>query len=231
MNKLYMSAITLVIGLALNSGASAANMSKDQYKAEKDGISAAYKSDKDNCKSMSGNAKDICMAEASGKEKVAKAELEANYKPSDKARRKVRDEKVEANYKVAMGKCNDKGGNLKDVCVKEAEAAMKSAKADAKANKKVDEARKDATEEKRDAEYSVARKNAKHWPGLQKTDAWQTRKRFTRSNSAVDVEISQGREVHMLWTMVNKGVMKRIIMLGMVSVIMLISSGSTLYGV
>ena len=93
MNKLYIGAITLVIGLALSGGASAANMSKDEYKAEKDSIAAAYKSDKDSCKSMSGNAKDICMAEASGKEKVAKAELEANYKPSKKAHRKVRERK------------------------------------------------------------------------------------------------------------------------------------------
>jgi hypothetical protein len=117
---------------------------------------------------MSGNAKDICMAEASGKEKVAKAELEANYKPSGKASRKVRDEKVEADYKVAMEKCNDKGGNVKDVCVKEAKAAMKSAKADAKANKKVGEARKDATEDKRDAEYSVAKEKCAAMAGAAK---------------------------------------------------------------
>ena len=44
---------------------------------------------------------------------------------------------MEADYKVAMEKCDDKAGNLKDVCIKEAKAAMKSAKADAKANKKV----------------------------------------------------------------------------------------------
>ena len=168
MNKLYMSAITLAIGLALSSGASAANMSKDEYVAAKDSIAAAYKSDKDNCKSMSGNAKDICMVEATGKEKVAKAELEANYKPSDKARRKVREEKVEADYKVAMEKCDDKGGNLKDVCVKEAKAAMKSAKADAKAHKKVGEARKDVTEDKRDAEYSVAKEKCEAMAGVAK---------------------------------------------------------------
>lgn len=168
MNKFYMSAITLAIGLALSGGASAANMSKNEYKAAKDSIAAAYKSDKGNCKSMSGNAKNICMAEASGKEKVAKAELEANYKPSDKAHRKVRDEKVEANYRVAMGKCNDKGGNLKDVCVKEAKAAMKSAKADAKANKKVDKARKDAIEDKREAEYSVAKEKCEAMAGAAK---------------------------------------------------------------
>jgi hypothetical protein len=168
MNKLYMIAITLFIGLALSSGASAANMSKDQYKAEKESIAVAYKSDKNNCKSMSGNAKDICMAEASGKEKVAKADLEANYKPSDKARREAREEKVEAAYKVAMEKCDDQGGNLKEVCVKEAKAAMKSAKADAKSDKKVAEARKDATEDKRDAEYSVAKEKCEALAGAAK---------------------------------------------------------------
>ena len=47
------------------------------------------------------------MAEASGKEKVAKAELEANYKPSGKARRKVRDEKAEAA--VGIGRRLEKG--------------------------------------------------------------------------------------------------------------------------
>jgi len=168
MNKLYMSAITLVIGLALSSGASAAGMSKDQYKAEKNSISAAYKADKDNCKSMSGNAKDICMAEASGKETVAKADLEANHKPSAKARRTAREEKVEADYKIAMEKCDDKGGNLKDVCVKEAKAAMKSAKADAKADKKVGEVRKDAAADKRDAEYSVAKEKCEAMAGAAK---------------------------------------------------------------
>lgn len=166
MNKLF--AITLAVGLALSSGASAANMSKNGYNEEKASITAAYKFDKDNCKSMSGNAKDICMAEATGKEKVAQVELEANYKPSAKARRKVRDVKVEADYKVAIEKCDDKGGNLKDVCVKEAKAAMKSAKADAKANKKAGEARKDATEDKREAEYAVAKEKCEALAGAAK---------------------------------------------------------------
>jgi hypothetical protein len=165
MNKLYMSAITLVVGLALSSVAGAANMTKNEYKVQKDSIAAAYKSDKDNCKSMSGNAKKICMAEASGKEKVAQAELAANYKPSDKARRKAWEVKVEADYKVARERCNDKGGTVKDVCIKEAKAAMKSAKADAKANKKVNEARKDATGEKRDADYSVAKEKCEALAG------------------------------------------------------------------
>ena len=178
MNKLYMTAITIAVSLALSSGASAANMSKAEYKSAKDTIAASYQSDKDNCKSMSSNAKDICMAEATGKEKVAKAELEANYKPSAKARRAAREEKVAADYKVAMEKCDDKGGNLKDVCVKEAEAAMTSAKADAKLNKKVGEARKDATADKRDAEYSVAKEKCEAMAGTAKDSCMADAKAF-----------------------------------------------------
>ena len=126
------------------------------------------RSDRDNCKSMSGNANDICMAEAIGKEKVAKAQLDVSYKPSDKALRKVREAKVEADYQVAKEKCDDKGGNAKDVCIKEATAAMKMAKADAKADKKVAEARKDATEDKLEAGYSVAKEKCEALAGAAK---------------------------------------------------------------
>ena len=87
------------------------------------------------------------MAEVSGTENVAKAELEAQYKPSEKARRKVMEKKADADYEVAMEICDDNStGNTRDVCYKEAKAAMTSAKADAKANKKETEARNDAIE-------------------------------------------------------------------------------------
>lgn len=67
-----------------------------------------------------------------GKEKVARAELEASYKPSDKTRHAVGIAKAEADYAVAMEKCDDKAGNDKKLCVKEAKAAEANAKANAK---------------------------------------------------------------------------------------------------
>jgi hypothetical protein len=69
----YSIAIASLLALPL---AQAANMSKEDYKAGKDRISASYKSDKAACDALSGNAKDVCMEEAKGKEKIAKAELE-----------------------------------------------------------------------------------------------------------------------------------------------------------
>jgi len=101
------------------------------------------------------------------KEKIAKAEADAAYKGTPKAREAARIAHADADYSVAKEKCDDLSGNQKDVCVKEAKAAYTKAKADAKVDRvaadtrntsaeKMAAARKDATEDKRDADYKVA---------------------------------------------------------------------------
>jgi len=164
-NLLLVLATTAGLGLA---GASqAATMSKDAHDAAYKNAAAQYKTDKDACKSLSGNAKDICMEEAKGKEKVAKADADAAYKNTPKARESARVAHADAAYNVAKEKCDDQTGNAKDVCVKEAKAAHVKAKADAKVDRvaadtsktaveKTASARKDAAEDKRDADYKVA---------------------------------------------------------------------------
>ena len=138
------------------SGAFAATMSKAEYTAAKDKISADFKADKAACDSYSGNAKDVCVEQVKGKEKVARAELEYNYsgKPADANKLAVA--KADAAYEVAKESCDDKSGNAKDVCVTEAKSAHTKALADAKMNEKVGDARKDAADDKRDADYKLA---------------------------------------------------------------------------
>src|ERR1700675_4328219 len=92
-------------------------MSKDSYTTAKKDADAQYKVDKDACSSQSGNAKDICLAQAKGKDKVAKADAEAVYENTPKAREKARVALAQANYDVAVEKCDDLAGNPKDVCV------------------------------------------------------------------------------------------------------------------
>ena len=132
MNKFNLTALAAAFCLAMSTGAIGA-ISKAEYKAAKEDISAKYKTDKAVCTTMTGNAKDICREEAKGREKVAKAELEANDNPSDKHRYDVRIAKAGAAYAVAKEKCDDLSGNAKDVCRKEAKAAHVAAKADARA--------------------------------------------------------------------------------------------------
>jgi hypothetical protein len=131
-------------------------MSKADYKAAKTRISADYKNDKAACAPLAANAKDICIEEAKAKEKVARAELEYSYTGKDKDQTKLLVAKAESTYAVAKEKCDDKKGNDKDVCVKEAKATEVAALADAKAGKKIGEAKKDAAQDKRDADYKLA---------------------------------------------------------------------------
>jgi hypothetical protein len=154
-------------GLGLSSGAGAQTMSKDAHDNAYKNAESQYKTDKAACDSMSGNAKDVCIEEAKGKEKIAKADADAAFKNTPKAREAARTAHADATYAVAKEKCDDQTGNQKDVCVKEAKAAHVKAIADAKVDRvaadthntaetKTAAARRDATEDKRDADYKVA---------------------------------------------------------------------------
>jgi hypothetical protein len=175
MSKL-MIALFMAAGLTI-AGASTAQMtspmhaspplSKDAYDAAVKNADLQYKSDRDACGSLSGNAKDICVAEAKGKDSVAKADAQAAYKNTPAARQSARIALADANYNVAKEKCDDLTGNPKDVCVKEAKAALVKAKANAKVDRvaadtgqdaadKQADARKEARDDKREADYKVA---------------------------------------------------------------------------
>ena len=142
-------------------------ITKDAYDVALRNAETQAKIDKDACASRGGNAKDICLAEANGREKIAKAEAEAAYRNTANTREELRVARAEATYNVAKEKCDDFAGNTKDVCVKEAKAALVKGKADANVDRvvadtrqdaaaKQSDARKDANVDKRDADYKVA---------------------------------------------------------------------------
>lgn len=187
MNTNTIKLIVIVTSMAWSLGGLAASMSKADYQASHERISRDQKVAKENCNSMSGNARDICIAEASGKQRIALAELDWAYKPSAKTKSQVLVTKAEAEYAVAIQRCDDLSANPKDLCVREAKAAEASAKADAKAEMKAadagrvadeksataqgkakrqaSEARQDAAEEKRDASYEVAKEKCDAFSG------------------------------------------------------------------
>ena len=132
MKKLTITALAAAITLMFSASTMANTMSKAEFKAAHEKIEADYKIAKTACEPSIANAKDICMAEAMGKKNVAMADLEATDEPTAKHRYEARIAKAKAEYSVAKEKCDDKAGNAKDVCVKEAKATYTSAKADAK---------------------------------------------------------------------------------------------------
>jgi hypothetical protein len=175
MSKL-MIALFVTAGLAL-AGPAAAQMyapkpasvstAKDVYTEAKTNADAQYKIDKDSCSSLSGNSRDICLAAAKGKEGIARAEAEATYERTPKAREDARVAHAQASYDVAVEKCDELAGNGRDVCVKQAKAELVKGKSDAKVDRvtadsnddaatKQAEARKEARAAERDAEFKVA---------------------------------------------------------------------------
>ena len=142
-------------------------MSKANYNQAIKDADAQYKAAQQACSSLSANAKDICLAEAKGKNSVARANAEAAYKHTAKARESARVVNAQAVYNVAIENCDDLAGNPKDVCVKEAKAELVKGKSNAKVDRVASdtnreaattqaEARKDASVDIREAEYKVA---------------------------------------------------------------------------
>jgi hypothetical protein len=134
----------------------ATSEAKASYAAARDNAGAEYKIAREKCNAISGNPKNVCVKEAQAARTRTKSEAEAQYKSTPRARASARTAIANAEYEVAIAKCDSQTGNEKDVCIKEAKAAKIAFIADAKADKKVVTARADARDDKRDANYKVA---------------------------------------------------------------------------
>jgi len=158
---------------AAKNNSSSTPMTKDNYAMAKKDADAQYKIDKEACSSLTGNAKDICVAEAKGKDNAAKADAEALYANTPKARESARVAHAKATYDVSIEKCGDLAGNHKDVCVKEAKAAFVKAKADAKVDRVAVDAREDATAKQAEAskEANADKREADYKVAIEKCDA------------------------------------------------------------
>ena len=94
----------------------AETISKPDYKAGKTRISETYKADKAACHSLAGNAKNVCVQEAKAAEQKALADAKMD-KDINKAKKTDASEKMEADYKVAIEKCDGLAGDAKASCV------------------------------------------------------------------------------------------------------------------
>lgn len=162
-------AVALCVGtLAFCASASAAG-DRAGYDQAKASAKATYETDRKACDAMSGNPKDVCVAEAKAKRTKTEVDAEASWKGTAKSREHAAHETAEADYKVAKERCDAKGGNEKDVCVKEAKAAMVKTEADAKAMRKTTDAHLDASKDKMQADYKVAAEKCDALAGDAKT--------------------------------------------------------------
>ena len=174
--------------LAASAQAATTSITKSQYDDAKARAEAAYKMERAKCDSLAGNAKDICVAEAKAQMMRSEAKAKAAYKNTRGAWYDQQVKNADADYLVAKEKCDELGGNDKDVCVKEAKAARTKAIADAKAQRKTadaqgearketNEARHDAAVDKRDADYKVELQRCDDLAGDAKDSCVQRAKR------------------------------------------------------
>ncbi len=151
----------LSLSFAYPLAALAHQMTNDAYQNASTRIDDTYKFDKVKCASFADNAHAICMAMANGKKQVAKAELDAVNDPSVKADYAVSVSKADASHAVASAQCDDKAGNVKDVCNKEADATLVNAKSAAEAQLKSSQANSKADQESADAQAQAAQTGSK----------------------------------------------------------------------
>ena len=89
------------------------------YKATVKQADADYKAAKEACKPRQGNDKDVCMKEAKAVHVKVTADAKAKRK-AGVAMADARDDKMDANYKVAKEKCDAMSGDAKDACIRDA---------------------------------------------------------------------------------------------------------------
>lgn len=128
----------------------------DEFNAGKARAEAELRADKLACDKLAGNPRDICREQARGKELVAQAELDLAHTGTRRAQDRLITVKVDTAYDLARTRCNDKAGNAKNVCTKEAQAARVKGQTDLRLNQRVTEARRDAADDRRDADYKLA---------------------------------------------------------------------------
>lgn len=85
--------------------------------------SANYDRDKVRCAALTGNERDVCMKQAKAVLVAAQADAKADRKTIE-ARLDAREDKIAAEYRVAIEKCDAFAGAAKDQCVNAAKAAF-----------------------------------------------------------------------------------------------------------
>jgi hypothetical protein len=85
------------------------------YTAAKSQAEAVYDNEKAHCDTLSGNDKDICVKDAKAKRTAAEADAKAQHKAGE-ARTDANKDKLKADYKAAIERCDNLSGSEKDAC-------------------------------------------------------------------------------------------------------------------
>lgn len=101
-----------------------------RYDARVARVESQYKIAKEKCDDLNGNAKDVCVKEAKANEVKGKADAKVDKvatttqndsaRKTQEARKDATEDKRDAEYKVAVERCDSMAGDAKTQCVKAA---------------------------------------------------------------------------------------------------------------
>lgn len=111
--------IATLSACALGGAQAADSQMKNQYNAAVSQADADYKTATASCKGLDGNDRDVCLQQAKATRDKAKADARATLK-SGTAMADARDDRNDADYKVAKEKCDALSGDAKDACISNA---------------------------------------------------------------------------------------------------------------
>ena len=94
----------------------ASSEAEEAYRAAKNNASESYKVAREKCNQLSGNPKDLCIEEA----RAAHTKTVVDAKSGKEIREVQKDateDKLDADYKVELERCERLGSTTKDACV------------------------------------------------------------------------------------------------------------------
>ncbi|MEJ8835561.1 hypothetical protein [Ramlibacter sp. AN1133] len=179
-------------GLALCTAATAQVFSSRDHEARELRITARYRTAVAACAPLEGHGEDVCLAEAEAEERIARVDLEAQYRPSAKARHHALVVAADSRYAVARVRCEDRTGVARDACMTAATALrtaerdqarvlLNNAAARARATEQADDDREEASSDTLAARYSAARMQCEAYVDkLRERCLTQTRNHFLK---------------------------------------------------
>lgn len=154
---LPLAAACLVTALCMGSALGAATLiSADELNAGQAHAAADLLTDRVACDRLAGNPRDLCREQARGRELVTKAELDFAHTGTQGALDQLTTTKLDTAYDLARMLYNDKAGNDRNVCTKEAQAVRVKGQADLRLHQRTSMPKRDAADDRRDTDYEVA---------------------------------------------------------------------------
>ena len=155
MKRIFAMILMSTVGL-INHAVAATTEADAAYTASMNSAESTYDIAHAKCDMLSGNPKDVCLAQAKAARIRAEETAKMRYQNTESVRTNAAKAMAQADYEVAVTKCDNQNGNAQDVCKKQAEAIMITAISTVEANEKISDIRANARAEKHKAEYNVA---------------------------------------------------------------------------